>query len=62
MTENEKLAGRRKAPREYRDTPQKFIAPTEAELKARNKRSYAIAIALALFMLFVFVTMITRGS
>lgn len=50
------------APREYRDTPQHFTQPTEQELKARNKRSYAIAIALAAFMAFVFITMITRGS
>ncbi len=47
---------------EYRDTPTKFHAPTEAELKARGRRNIAIALALALFMIFVFVTMITRGS
>ncbi len=45
---------------QYSDTPTKFIAPTEAELKARNKRNYAIAIALVAFMTFIFVTMITR--
>jgi hypothetical protein len=62
MTGDDNQAKRGKAPREYRDTPQQFIAPTEAELKARNKRNAAIAISLALFMLFVFVTMITRAN
>jgi len=62
MTDNDKPVKRGKAPREYRDTPQQFIAPTDEELKARNKRNAAIAVSLALFMLFVFVTMITRGS
>jgi len=46
---------------EYRDKPKTFHKPTEAELKARNKRSVAIALALALFMIFVFVTMVSRG-
>ncbi len=47
---------------QYSDTPTRFIAPTEAELKARNKRNYALAIALVAFMLFIFVTMITRAG
>ncbi|MGB0907934.1 MAG: hypothetical protein ACPGVT_10610 [Maricaulaceae bacterium] len=47
---------------EYRAAPEQFIAPTEAELRARNKRNYALAAALAAFMLFVFVTMITRAN
>ncbi len=47
---------------QYSDTPTKFIAPTEAELKARNKRNYALAIVLLGFMVFIFVTMITRAG
>lgn len=45
---------------QYRDRPQHFVQPNDAELKARNKRSIAIAIGLATFMAFVFITMITR--
>lgn len=45
---------------QYRDRPQHFIQPNDAELKARHKRSIAIAIGLAAFMAFVFITMITR--
>jgi hypothetical protein len=48
--------------REYRDKPKNFIAPTEAELKARGKRNVALGIGLAAFMVFVFVTMISRGQ
>lgn len=47
--------------REYRDTPTEFHTPTQAELKARNKRNVAIALALAIFMIFVFVTMVSKG-
>ncbi len=36
--------------------------PSEAELKARNRRNIALAVVLAGFMLFVFVTMITRSG
>lgn len=46
---------------EYRDKPTQFLAPNEAELKARGRRNIAIAVALAAFMIFVFVTMVTRG-
>lgn len=46
---------------EYRDKPKNFIDPTEAELKARNRRNYGIALALAGFMVFVFITMISQG-
>ena len=48
--------------REHRAAPDQFIAPTEAELKARSKRSIAIAVSLAAFMIFVFVTMVSRSS
>lgn len=47
--------------REYRDKPENFHEPSEAEIKARTRRNIAIAISLALFMLFVFVTMVSRG-
>jgi hypothetical protein len=46
---------------EYRDKPKNFVEPSEAELKARNRRNYGIALALAAFMVFVFVTMISQG-
>lgn len=47
---------------EYRDKPRNFVEPTEAELKARNRRNVAIALCLAGFMLFVFVTMVMSGE
>lgn len=47
--------------REYRDKPKDFFKPSEAELKARNRRNYGIAIALAAFMVFIFVTMVSQG-
>ena len=36
--------------------------PTDAELKARNKRNTAIAVGLAAFMIFVFLTMLSRSG
>lgn len=47
---------------EYRDKPKTFVEPTEAELKARNRRNVAIALSLAAFMLFVFITMVMSGE
>ncbi len=46
---------------EHRQAPTEFRAPSEAELKARNKRNVAIATGLVIFMVFVFVTMISRS-
>jgi len=48
--------------REYRDKPENFVAPTEAEVKARTKRNIALAVCLAVFVILVFVTMIMRGE
>jgi len=36
--------------------------PSEAELKARNRRNIALALALSAFMLLAFFTMITRSG
>ncbi|MEP1230137.1 MAG: hypothetical protein ABJG88_05635 [Litorimonas sp.] len=47
--------------REYRDKPQNFVEPTDAEIRARTKRNIAIAAALLGFTAFVFVTMVSRG-
>lgn len=47
---------------QYRDTPATFVEPTKEELRARNRRNYALAASLLAFMVFVFVTMITRAS
>jgi len=47
--------------REYRDTPKNFVAPSDAEIKARTKRNIAIALALLGFTAFVFITMVSRG-
>lgn len=48
--------------REYRDKPQNFVAPTEAEIKARTKRNIALALALLTFVILVFLTMVMRGE
>ena len=37
-----------------------YVKPTEAELKARKRRNYAIGGALALFCVAVFVMMIIK--
>ena len=47
---------------EYRDTPTEFAAPTEAELRARGRRNWAIAAALLGFMVTVFVAMLARAG
>ena len=47
---------------EYRDTPQEFATPTEAELRARTKRNWALAAALLTFMVTVFFVMIARAG
>ena len=39
-----------------------FYQPSEAELKARNRRNIALALALAGFMVFVFLTMVLRSG
>ncbi len=36
--------------------------PTDAEMRARNKRNIAIALGLAGFMVFVFFTMLSRSG
>ena len=36
--------------------------PTEAELKARNRRNIALALTLSAFMLLAFFTMVTRAG
>lgn len=47
--------------KEYRSKPESFVEPSEAELRARNRRNIGIALALLGFMVFVFATMVTRG-
>jgi len=37
-----------------------YVEPTEAELKARNKRNIAIALGLAGFMLMVFLMLLYK--
>ena len=37
-----------------------YVTPTDAELKARNKRSVAIALGLAGFMLLVFLLLLYK--
>lgn len=48
--------------KEYRDQPQNFVAPTDAEVKARSKRNIALAVCLLAFVLLVFFTMVLRGQ
>jgi hypothetical protein len=48
--------------KEYRDTPHDFVAPTEAEVKARSKRNIALAACLLAFVLLVFFTMVLKGQ
>ena len=47
---------------EYRDTPTEFAEPTEAELRARGRRNWAIAGGLLTFMVVVFLAMIARAG
>jgi len=47
---------------EYRDTPTEFAKPTEAELRARSRRNYAIAAVLLAFMVTVFLAMLARAG
>jgi len=56
------MSTQKKKIEQYRDKPEQFLQPNEAELKARGKRNIAIALSLAGFMAFVFVTMITRSA
>ena len=37
-----------------------YVTPTEAELKARNKRNVAIALCLAAFMTLVFLLLLYK--
>ena len=48
--------------KEYNQTPTEFAAPTEAELRARSRRSLAIAVGLLAFMVVVFLAMISRAG
>ena len=41
--------------------PEKYYQPTEAELKARKKRNYAIAFLLVAFIGFVVFAVLSRG-
>jgi len=56
-----RIAERSDLMKEYRSKPESFVEPSEAELRARNRRNIGIALALLGFMVFVFVTMVTRG-
>lgn len=47
---------------EHRGKPSDYVAPSEAELSARRKRSIALALGLLGFSVFVFLTMISRGQ
>lgn len=44
------------------EEPRELYQPSEAELKARNRRNIALALALAGFMVFVFLTMVLRSQ
>lgn len=41
--------------------PRDFYEPTEAELKARKKRNYAIALLLVVFIGFIVFAVLSRG-
>ena len=41
--------------------PKDFYEPTEAEIKARKKRNYAIALLLIAFISFVVFVVLSRG-
>ena len=47
---------------EYRDEPTEFREPTEAELRARSQRNFAIAGGLLAFMAVVFLVMVARAG
>ena len=48
--------------KEYRDQPTEFAAPSEAELRARTQRNWALAGGLLTFMVVVFFSMLARAG